>query len=118
MAIPRFRAYLLTGVLSTIGFFAYIATSSFVFQTQFGFSEGLYTIVFATNATMMIVTTLVFRRVVGRFSEDALLTAGLLVGTLGAAGVLRRRSSASAPSRSGAPSPWSRPRGASSCRRR
>ena len=88
MAIPRFRAYVLTGVLSTIGFFAYIATSSFVFQTQFGFSEGMYTIVFATNASMMIVTTLVFRRVVGRFSEDALLSLGLAVGTLGAIGVL------------------------------
>lgn len=88
MAIPRFRAYVTTGVLSTIGFFAYIATSSFVFQTQFGFSEGMYTIVFATNASMMIVTTLVFRRVVGRFSEDALLSLGLAVGTLGAIGVL------------------------------
>ncbi|MFJ3380587.1 multidrug effflux MFS transporter [Curtobacterium sp. NPDC090217] len=88
LAIPRFRAYLLSGVLSTIGFFAYIATSSFVFQTQFGFSEGLYTIVFATNATMMIITTLVFRRVVGRFSEDGLLTFGLVVGTIGGAGVL------------------------------
>lgn len=88
MAIGRFRAYVLTGVLSTIGFFAYIATSSFVFQTQYGFSEGLYTLVFATNATMMIVTTLVFRRVVGRFSEDGLLTFGLAVGTLGAVGVL------------------------------
>ncbi|MCJ1715479.1 multidrug effflux MFS transporter [Curtobacterium sp. VKM Ac-2922] len=87
-SITRFRAYLLTSVLSTIGFFAYIATSSFVFQTQFGFSEGLYTIVFATNATMMIITTLVFRRVVGRVAEDTLLTLGLLVGTLGAAGVL------------------------------
>ncbi|WP_439691389.1 multidrug effflux MFS transporter [Curtobacterium sp. SP.BCo] len=88
MAIPRFRAYVLTGVLSTIGFFAYIATSSFVFQTEFGFSEGMYTLVFATNASMMIVTTLVFRRVVGRFSEDALLSVGLAVGALGAAGVL------------------------------
>ncbi|WP_139199881.1 multidrug effflux MFS transporter [Curtobacterium sp. MCBA15_008] len=88
MAIPRFRAYVLTGVLSTIGFFAYIATSSFVFQTQFDFSEGMYTIVFATNASMMIVTTLVFRRVVGRFSEDALLSLGLAVGMLGAVGVL------------------------------
>ncbi|WP_313957788.1 Bcr/CflA family efflux MFS transporter [Curtobacterium sp. 9128] len=88
LAIRRFRAYLVSGVLSTIGFFAYIATSSFVFQTQFGFSEGLYTIVFATNATMMIVTTLVFRRVVGRFSEDGLLTFGLVVGTVGGAGVL------------------------------
>ncbi|SDR02098.1 MFS transporter, DHA1 family, bicyclomycin/chloramphenicol resistance protein [Curtobacterium sp. UNCCL20] len=88
MAIPRFRLYVLTGVLSTIGFFAYIATSSFVFQSEFGFSEGLYTLVFATNASMMIVTTLVFRRVVGRFSEDALLSFGLALGTLGAIGVL------------------------------
>lgn len=88
MGIPRFRAYVLTGVLSTIGFFAYIATSSFVFQTEYGFSEGMYTLVFATNASMMIVTTLVFRRVVGRFSEDALLSFGLAVGTVGAAGVL------------------------------
>ncbi|WP_260217349.1 multidrug effflux MFS transporter [Curtobacterium sp. PhB115] len=88
LAIPRFRAYVLSGVLSTVGFFAYIATSSFVFQTQFGFSEGLYTLVFATNASMMIVTTLVFGRLVGRFSEDALLTFGLLVGTTGATAVL------------------------------
>lgn len=88
MAIGRFRAYVLTGVLATVGFFAYIATSAFVFQTQYGFSEGLYTIVFATNASMMIVTTLVFRRVVGRWSEDTLLTFGLAVGTLGGVGVL------------------------------
>lgn len=88
LAIGRFRAYVLTGVLSTIGFFAYIATSSFVFQIQYGFSEELYTLVFATNASMMIVTTLVFRRVVGRWSEDGLLSFGLAIGTLGALGVL------------------------------
>nr|WP_288467205.1 multidrug effflux MFS transporter [uncultured Curtobacterium sp.] len=88
LAIGRFRAYVLTGVLSTIGFFAYIATSSFVFQRQYGFSEQLYTLVFATNATMMVVTTLVFRRVVGRVSEDTLLTVGLLVGTVGSTVVL------------------------------
>ena len=88
LAIGRFRAYVLSGVLSTIGFFAYIATSSFVFQGQFHFSEGAYTLVFATNASVMIVTTLVFRRVVGRFSEDALLASGLAVGTLGAVGVV------------------------------
>ena len=83
LAIGRFRAYVLTGVLSTIGFFAYIATSSFVFQQQYGFSEQLYTLVFATHASMMVVTTLVFRRIVGRFSEDTLLTVGLVTGTLG-----------------------------------
>lgn len=88
LAIPRFRAYVLSGVLSTVGFFAYIATSSFVFQSEFGFSEGLYTLVFATNASMMIVTTLLFGRLVGRFTEDALLTLGLVVGTVGATAVL------------------------------
>jgi MFS transporter, DHA1 family, multidrug resistance protein len=88
LRIPRFRWYLVTGVLATVGFFAYIATSSFVFQQQFGFSEGMYTLVFATNATMMIVTTLLFRRVVGRFSEDSLLTFGLLLGSAGSIGVL------------------------------
>lgn len=88
LAIPRFRAYVLSGVLSTVGFFAYIATSSFVFQSEFGFSEGPYTLVFATNASMMIVTTLLFGRLVGRFSEDALLTLGLVVGTVGATAVL------------------------------
>ncbi|WIB34549.1 multidrug effflux MFS transporter [Curtobacterium sp. MCSS17_005] len=88
LAIPRFRAYVLSGVLSTVGFFAYIATSSFVFQSEFGFSEGLYTLVFATNASMMIVTTVLFGRLVGRFTEDALLTLGLVVGTVGATAVL------------------------------
>jgi DHA1 family bicyclomycin/chloramphenicol resistance-like MFS transporter len=87
LAIPRFRAYVLSGVLSTVGFFAYIATSSFVFQSEFGFSEGLYTLVFATNASMMIVTTLLFGRLVGRVTEDALLTLGLVVGTVGATAV-------------------------------
>lgn len=85
LAIGRFRAYVLTGVLSTIGFFAYIATSSFVFQRQYGFSEQLYTLVFATNASMMVLTTLLFRRIVGRWSEDTLLTAGLATGTVGSA---------------------------------
>ena len=88
LAIPRFRAYVLSGVLSTVGFFAYIATSSFVFQSEYGFSEGLYTLVFATNASIMIITTLLFGRLVGRVTEDALLTLGLVVGTLGATAVV------------------------------
>ncbi|WP_231564020.1 multidrug effflux MFS transporter [Curtobacterium flaccumfaciens] len=88
LAIPRFRAYVLSGVLSTVGFFAYIATSSFVFQSEYGFSEGLYTLVFATNASMMIITTLLFGGLVGRVTEDALLTLGLVVGTLGATAVV------------------------------
>jgi DHA1 family bicyclomycin/chloramphenicol resistance-like MFS transporter len=88
LAMPRFRWYLVTGCAATIGFFSYIATSSFVFQEQYGFGEGLYTLVFASNASCMIASTLVFRRLVGRFAEDHLFTAGLVTCTVGSALVL------------------------------
>lgn len=88
LGIPRFRWYLVTGCTATIGFFSYIATSSFVFQDEYGFSEGLYTLVFASNASCMIASTLVFRRLVGLFDEDVLFTIGLAVCTVGSAFVL------------------------------
>lgn len=88
LKIPRFSLYLATSCLATIGFFAYIATSSFVFQTYYGFSESAYSVVFATNAACMIVTTLLFRTLVIRTSEDRLLSVGLLVGAVAALGVL------------------------------
>ena len=88
LAMPRFRWYLVTGCAATIGFFSYIATSSFVFQQQYGFGEGLYTLVFASNASCMIASTLLFRRLVGRFAEDHLFTVGLVTCTVGSALVL------------------------------
>jgi DHA1 family bicyclomycin/chloramphenicol resistance-like MFS transporter len=88
LAMPRFRWYLVTGCAATIGFFSYIATSSFVFQGQYGFSEGLYTLVFASNASCMIASTLVFRRLVGRIAENRLFTIGLVTCTTGSALVL------------------------------
>lgn len=88
LRIPRFTLYLATSCVATVGFFAYIATSAFVFQTFYGYSATRYTVVFATNASCMIITTLVFGRVVGRVSEDRLLTIGLAVGAAASAGVL------------------------------
>ncbi|WP_316310349.1 multidrug effflux MFS transporter [Clavibacter michiganensis] len=88
LRIPRFRWYLITGCAATIGFFSYIATSSFVFQEQYGFGEGLYTLVFASSASCMIASTLVFRRLIGRFDEDRLFTIGLLTCAVGSALVL------------------------------
>lgn len=88
LRIPRFSLYLVTSGVATVGFFAYIATSAFVFQRLYGYSESLYTLVFATNASCMIATTLLFSRLVGRVSEDRLLSVGLVVATLGSAGVL------------------------------
>ncbi len=88
LKVPRFTLYLLTSCVATVGFFAYIATSAFVFQTVYGFSEARYTLVFATNACCMIITTLLFGKVVGRVSEDRLLTIGLAVGATASVGVL------------------------------
>ncbi len=88
LRIPRFTLYLVTSCVGTVGFFAYISTSSFVFQTVYGFSASRYTLVFASNAFCMIITTVLFGRVVGRVSEDRLLTVGLTAATLGSAGVL------------------------------
>nr|AGU11179.1 Major Facilitator Superfamily [uncultured organism] len=88
LRIPRFRWYLVSGCAATVGFFSYIATSSFVFQEQYGFSAGLYSLVFATNAGCSILATLLFRHLVGRVPEDRLYTTGLVVGTVGSALVL------------------------------
>ena len=88
LANPRFSLYLLTSCVATVGFFAYIATSAFVFQEVYGFSTSLYTVVFASNAVCMIITTVLFGRLVERVSEDRLLSIGLVVAAGGSAGVL------------------------------
>ncbi|MGI3785809.1 MAG: multidrug effflux MFS transporter [Janthinobacterium lividum] len=88
LRIPRFSLYLATSCVATVGFFAYIATSSFVFQTYYGYSATRYTLVFATNASCMIISTLIFGKIVGRVSEDRLLTVGLAVATVASGGVL------------------------------
>ena len=88
LANPRFSLYLVTSCVATVGFFAYISTSAFVFQTHYGFSSSRYTLVFASNAFCMIVTTVLFGRLVGRVSEDRLLTVGLAAATAGSLGVL------------------------------
>jgi MFS transporter, DHA1 family, multidrug resistance protein len=88
LKIPRLSLYIATSCIGTVGFFAYIATSSFVFQTYYGFTDTQYTAVFATNAFCMILATLIFSRFVGRVSEDRFLSVGLLVGTAASSGVL------------------------------
>lgn len=88
LKIPRLTLYVITSCVATVGFFSYIATSSFVFQTYYGFSEGQYAAVFAVNAGCMILTTIIFSRFVSRVSDDRFLSVGLVVGTLAALGVI------------------------------
>lgn len=78
-----FVRYVVLGCIATAGFFTYIAAGSFVFQQQLGASEFLYTIIFAVNAGMMILSTSVMRRLVARFNPEVTLLAGLLICTTG-----------------------------------
>ena len=82
--------------LATAGFFTYIGGSSFVLQTVYGISPEKYSVVFATNATAMVVSSLIFRRVVARFGAVRLRSTGLGLSavatlTLVGAGVVERQ---------------------------
>jgi MFS transporter, DHA1 family, multidrug resistance protein len=52
--------------LTTGGFFVYIGGSSFVLQQGLGISPGLYSVVFAVNAAVMMLSSVGFRLLVMR----------------------------------------------------
>lgn len=81
---PAFRGPVIVQGLATAGFFVYIGGSSFVLQTQLGVSEGLYAVVFATNAAAMSVVSIVFRLVVVRRGALPLRQVGLAMSTTAA----------------------------------
>jgi DHA1 family bicyclomycin/chloramphenicol resistance-like MFS transporter len=74
--------------LSAAGFFTYIGGSSFVLETVFHVSPGLYSIIFATNAGAMAVAAVVFRVLVRRTGPVLLRTIGLTSSTAAAVGLL------------------------------
>jgi DHA1 family bicyclomycin/chloramphenicol resistance-like MFS transporter len=84
---PAFRAPVIVQCLATAGFFVYIGGSSFVLQQQYGISQGLYSIVFATDAAAMVVTSVLFRRLILRAAASRLRLVGLVMSSA-AAGVL------------------------------
>jgi DHA1 family bicyclomycin/chloramphenicol resistance-like MFS transporter len=63
--------------LATAGFFTYIGGSSFVLQTVYGISPEKYSVIFATNATAMAISSLLFRQMVTRVGAARLRIAGL-----------------------------------------
>ncbi len=87
LARPAFRAPVIVQCLATAGFFVYIGGSSFVLQQQYGIGQGLYAIVFATDAAAMVVTSVLFRRWIRRVPAGRLRGIGLVMSS-GAAGVL------------------------------
>jgi len=65
--------------LFSIGFYAYIATSAFIVETEYGHSPAVFGAVFATNAAAMLAATLVFRVVVRHAHASVPLGIGLAV---------------------------------------
>jgi DHA1 family bicyclomycin/chloramphenicol resistance-like MFS transporter len=74
--------------LSAAGFFTYIGGSSFVLETAFHVSPGLYSIIFATNAGAMAIAAVAFRVLVRRTGPVLLRTIGLTASTFAAVGLL------------------------------
>ncbi|PWJ26828.1 DHA1 family bicyclomycin/chloramphenicol resistance-like MFS transporter [Branchiibius hedensis] len=71
------------GVLC-IGFYAYIASVSFVVEQQFGYSPSVFALVFGTNALAILAGNTVFRRLVRTRRPTGPMGAGLLLGLLAA----------------------------------
>jgi DHA1 family bicyclomycin/chloramphenicol resistance-like MFS transporter len=68
----RFITPVAVQALVTCGFFIYIGGSSIVLQTDLHLTAAAYTLVFATNATTMIASSLLFRVLVLRFGPEVL----------------------------------------------
>lgn len=65
--------------LVTCGFFIYIGGSSIVLQTDLRITPGTYTVLFATNATSMIASSLLFRALVLRLGPEVLRRCAFVV---------------------------------------
>ncbi|MGC3992816.1 MAG: Bcr/CflA family efflux MFS transporter [Propionicimonas sp.] len=72
--------------LHSIGFYAYIATASFIVEREFGYPPAVFALVFGTNACAILLTNVLFRRVVRTRHPSLPLGIGLVTCT--AAGVL------------------------------
>lgn len=78
------------------GFYAYVATASFIVERERGYPPFVFAVVFGTNALAMVGANLAFRRLVRRYPPRSLLFVGLLVGAA-AGGLLVVTASLAAP---------------------
>ena len=70
------------------GFYAYVATASFIAERQFGLPPLAFGIVFGVNALAMVGANVVFRRLVRRMPPQRLLGTGLVVAAVSGAAFL------------------------------
>jgi DHA1 family bicyclomycin/chloramphenicol resistance-like MFS transporter len=75
----RFVPYAATFALSTSAMFAYIAGSSFVLEETYGVSPQVFGVVFAVNASALVMSAQLSGRLVGRTGPHALLATGVAI---------------------------------------
>ena len=80
---PALVGYVLASSFTGAALFTYIAGSTFVFQNVYGLSATWYSLVFATNALGMLVSSVLFGRLSAHVRADTLLVAGLAVAGAG-----------------------------------
>ncbi|WP_290059921.1 multidrug effflux MFS transporter [Amycolatopsis solani] len=88
VADRSFAGYALASGLLFASMFAYISGSSFALQGVYGLSPQAYSVVFGVNGVGIVLAGQLNGRLVGRVSERALLSSGLLLGVVGGAFVL------------------------------
>ena len=74
-----FRRHVLIACLATAGFFVYIGGSSYALQTVYALDHSRYAAVFTVNAIAMVIGSVTFRTLVGRWGPAALRVVGLVV---------------------------------------
>lgn len=83
----RFLGHALAGGLAFGALFAYIATASFVYQDDFGFSPQVFAVGFAVNGLGLLLTSALNGRLVARYAPQSLLRLAVTV-LLAASGLL------------------------------
>lgn len=74
---PAYIGYLLAFAGGFSVMFSYIAASPFIFQEQLGLSSQQYSFVFASNAAMLTVASVISSRLVRSFSPKAIILSAL-----------------------------------------
>jgi DHA1 family bicyclomycin/chloramphenicol resistance-like MFS transporter len=85
---PVYMRHVVVQCVATMAFFTYIGGSSFALQQVYGISQRQYAALFTVNAVCMVLTSIVFRLLVGRVGSPPLRRAGLALATTASGGLL------------------------------
>ncbi|HIW95778.1 MAG TPA: multidrug effflux MFS transporter [Candidatus Corynebacterium gallistercoris] len=88
LRMPAFVGHAMVFGLGFGAMFAFIAGSSVVLQEQLGLSAAAYSVMFAMNASALILTNVAGARLVNRFRPQALQRAGVILVSSGAAALV------------------------------